>query len=51
MFFVQISDLDSVDSTHCYSKDEIPDVQDVVRVDLVGGFALQKVTDNRSYFR
>ncbi|XP_006339177.1 uncharacterized protein [Solanum tuberosum] len=47
-----ISDLDSVDrSTHCYSKDEIPDVQDVVRVDLVGGFALQKVTDNRSYFR
>ncbi|XP_015089420.1 uncharacterized protein LOC107032341 isoform X2 [Solanum pennellii] len=47
-----ISDLDSVDrSTHCYSKDEIPDVQDVVRVDLAGGFALQKVTDNRSYFR
>ncbi|TMW93753.1 hypothetical protein EJD97_011201 [Solanum chilense] len=47
-----ISDLDSVDgSTHCHSKDEIPDVQDVVRVDLVGGFALQKVTDNRSYFR
>ncbi|KAH0721139.1 hypothetical protein KY290_006057 [Solanum tuberosum] len=47
-----ISDLDSVDrSTHCYSKDEIPNVQDVVRVDLVGGFALQKVTDNRSYFR
>ncbi|KAH0723452.1 hypothetical protein KY285_006004 [Solanum tuberosum] len=47
-----ISDLDSVDrSTHSYSKDEIPNVQDVVRVDLVGGFALQKVTDNRSYFR
>lgn len=47
-----ISDLDSVDrSTHCYSKDEIHNVQDVVRVDLVGGFALQKVTDNRSYFR
>ncbi|KAM3288381.1 putative protein isoform X1 [Capsicum chacoense] len=47
-----ISDVDSVDrSTHGYSKDGIPDAQDVVRVDLVGGFALQKVTDNRSYFR
>ncbi|MCD7455225.1 hypothetical protein HAX54_027437 [Datura stramonium] len=47
-----ISDLDSVDrSTHGYSKDGIPNEQDVVRVDLVGGFALQKVTNNRSYFR
>ncbi|XP_049400570.1 uncharacterized protein LOC125864589 isoform X2 [Solanum stenotomum] len=47
-----ISDLDSVDrSTRSYSKDEIPNVQEVVRVDLVGGFALQKVADNRSYFR
>ncbi|KAM3264195.1 hypothetical protein P3L10_001189 [Capsicum annuum] len=49
---LKISDVDSVDrSTHSYSKDGIPDAQDVVRVDLVGGFALQKVTDNRSYFR
>ncbi|CAN4118719.1 unnamed protein product [Withania somnifera] len=47
-----ISDLDSFDrSTHGYSKDGIPIEQDVVRVDLVGGFALQKVTDSRSYFR
>ncbi|PHT58781.1 hypothetical protein CQW23_01144 [Capsicum baccatum] len=47
----KISDVDCVDrSTHSYSKDGIPDAQDAVRVDLVGGFALQKVTDNRSYF-
>lgn len=46
-----ISDLDTIDSTRCCSKDEILNVQDVVRVDLVGGFALQKVNDNRSYFR
>ncbi|KAJ8570601.1 hypothetical protein K7X08_037573 [Anisodus acutangulus] len=47
-----ISDLDNVDrSTHGYSKDGIPHVQDVLRVDLVGGFAIQKVTNNRSYFR
>ncbi|KAJ8534075.1 hypothetical protein K7X08_007399 [Anisodus acutangulus] len=39
-----ISDSDSVDRS-------IPNVQDVVQVDLVGGFALQKVTDNRNYFR
>ncbi|KAF3663106.1 putative DEAD-box ATP-dependent RNA helicase 37-like isoform 1 [Capsicum annuum] len=47
-----ISDVDSVDrSTHGYSKDGIPLPQDVVRIDVVGGFAIQKVTDNRSYFR
>ncbi|XP_057423136.1 uncharacterized protein LOC130717048 isoform X2 [Lotus japonicus] len=34
------------------SKNEaIPEAKDVVRVDLVGGFALQKVTSERSYFR
>ncbi|XP_009626382.1 uncharacterized protein [Nicotiana tomentosiformis] len=47
-----ISDLDSVDrSTHGFSKDGIPIPLDVVRIDVVGGFAIQKVTDNRSYFR
>ncbi|KAK4736534.1 hypothetical protein R3W88_000231 [Solanum pinnatisectum] len=47
-----ISDVDTVDrSTHGYSKDGIPPLQDVVRIDVVGGFAIQKVTDNRSYFR
>lgn len=47
-----ISDVDTVDrSTHGYSKDGIPLPQDVVRIDVVGGFAIQKVTDNRSYFR
>ncbi|XP_052200588.1 uncharacterized protein LOC127806978 isoform X3 [Diospyros lotus] len=47
-----ISDLESIDrSTHGFSKDGIPDAQDVVRIDVVGGFALQKVTADRSYFR
>ncbi|MCD7451527.1 hypothetical protein HAX54_012513 [Datura stramonium] len=47
-----ISDVDTVDrTTHGYSKDGIPLPQDVVRIDVVGGFAIQKVTDNRSYFR
>ncbi|CAN4113928.1 unnamed protein product [Withania somnifera] len=47
-----ISDVDTVDrSTHGYSKAGIPLPQDVVRIDMVGGFAIQKVTDNRSYFR
>lgn len=50
--YFQISDLDSVDrSTHGFSKDGIPLPLDVVRIDVVGGFAIQKVTDNRSYFR
>lgn len=34
-----------------FNDDAIPEVKDVVRVDLVGGFALQKVTSERSYFR
>ncbi|KAA8516830.1 hypothetical protein F0562_017352 [Nyssa sinensis] len=47
-----ISDLDSIDRrTHGFTKDGIPDAQDVVRIDVVGGFALQKVTSDRSYFR
>lgn len=37
-------------STHGFNRDGLPDTQDV-RVDLVGGFAIQKVTDDRSYFR
>ncbi|XP_038903792.1 uncharacterized protein LOC120090292 [Benincasa hispida] len=47
-----ISDLDSIDvTTHGFTRHAIPDADDVIRIDVVGGFALQKVTDNRSYFR
>ncbi|GLT38518.1 hypothetical protein SLA2020_127620 [Shorea laevis] len=47
-----ISDIRSIDrSTHGFTKDGIPEAKDVVRVDLIGGFALQKVTMERSYFR
>ncbi|KAL2327330.1 hypothetical protein Fmac_020757 [Flemingia macrophylla] len=34
-----------------FNSEAIPEAKDVVRVDLVGGFALQKVTSERSYFR
>ncbi|KAL1196932.1 hypothetical protein V5N11_024732 [Cardamine amara subsp. amara] len=44
-----ISDLDSIGVT---SKDVvIPESLDAVRIDLVGGFVIQKVTPQRSYFR
>ncbi|GFY93470.1 hypothetical protein Acr_08g0018660 [Actinidia rufa] len=47
-----LSDLESIDrSTHGFTKDGIPDAQDMVRIDVVGGFAIQKVNDGRSYFR
>ncbi|KAG8646934.1 uncharacterized protein LOC110622327 isoform X3 [Manihot esculenta] len=47
-----ISDLESVDkTTHGFTRDGIPEVKDVVRIDVVGGFAIQKVTKDRSYFR
>ncbi|GER41822.1 polyketide cyclase/dehydrase and lipid transportsuperfamily protein [Striga asiatica] len=49
---LDISDLESIErSTHGFTRDGIPDAEDVVRIDVVGGFALQKVTEDRSYFR
>jgi len=29
----------------------IPEAKDVVRIDLLGGYAMQKVSSERSYFR
>lgn len=47
-----ISDSETIDRhTHGFTRDGIPDAEDVVRIDVVGGFALQKVTADRSYFR
>ncbi|KAI3447372.1 hypothetical protein Pfo_004037 [Paulownia fortunei] len=47
-----ISDSETIDRrTHGFTRDGIPDADDVVRIDVVGGFALQKVTADRSYFR
>ncbi|CAN0847670.1 hypothetical protein LINGRAHAP2_LOCUS5097 [Linum grandiflorum] len=47
-----IPGLETIDiNTHGFTKDGIPEAEDVVRADLVGGFALQKVSSTRSYFR
>ncbi|KAI3949828.1 hypothetical protein MKW92_019542 [Papaver armeniacum] len=47
-----VTDTESVDrSTHGFTNDGIPEVKDIVRAELVGAFALQKVTSDRSYFR
>ncbi|KAI3934046.1 hypothetical protein MKW92_002721 [Papaver armeniacum] len=47
-----VTDTESVDrSTHGFTNEGIPEVKDIVRAELVGGFALQKVSSNRSYFR
>ncbi|CAK7342107.1 unnamed protein product [Dovyalis caffra] len=47
-----ISDLKGIDRTTLgLSKDGIPEAKDVVRIDVMGGFAIQKVTSERSYFR
>ncbi|CAJ1967306.1 unnamed protein product [Sphenostylis stenocarpa] len=40
-----------METLYGYDKEAIPKANDVVRIDLVGGFALQKVTSKRSYFR
>ncbi|KAK7828532.1 uncharacterized protein LOC111990545 [Quercus suber] len=47
-----ISDSEGIDTaTHGFTNEAIPEVEDVIRIDLVGGYALQKVTPERSYFR
>ncbi|KAJ6300314.1 hypothetical protein OIU76_021174 [Salix suchowensis] len=47
-----ISDVEGIDrTTHGFSKDGIPEAKEVVRIDVMGGFAIQKVTSERSYFR
>ncbi|KAL9150259.1 hypothetical protein ABFS82_12G158000 [Erythranthe guttata] len=47
-----IPDSDMIDrSSHGFTREGIPNAEEVVRIDVVGGFALQKVTANRSYFR
>lgn len=52
MISTQISETEKIDkSTHGYTGDMIPGAKDVIRIGVVGGFALQKVTPERSYFR
>ncbi|CAH9135048.1 unnamed protein product [Cuscuta epithymum] len=47
-----ISDFKNVEySSHGICRDGVTDADDVVRIDVVGGFAMQKVSTNRSYFR
>ena len=41
----------SESKTDNLNKDAIPEAKDVVKIDLVGGYAMQKVTSERSYFR
>ncbi|KAL6512893.1 hypothetical protein OROHE_019683 [Orobanche hederae] len=44
-----ISDLDSINrSTHGFTRDGIPEAEDVVRIDVVGGFAIQKINSERT---
>ncbi|PWA63483.1 hypothetical protein CTI12_AA311740 [Artemisia annua] len=47
-----ISETENIDkSTHGFTRDGIPDVENITRMDVVGGVAMQKVSANRSYFR
>ncbi|KAJ3678219.1 hypothetical protein LUZ60_002022 [Juncus effusus] len=47
-----ISDAESIDiNTHGFTGDGIPKANGTVRIDLIGGFVLQKVNDQKSYFR
>lgn len=52
MNLFQIPDSESINGTlNGFHNEVIPEAHDVVRIDVVGGFALQKVTSERSYFR
>ena len=34
-------------ATHGFTSEAIPEAEDVIRIDVVGGYALQKVTPER----
>lgn len=52
LLFNSISDLESIDrSLDGFSKDAIPDKNDAIRIDVMGGMTMQKVSNTRSYFR
>ncbi|KAJ0089066.1 hypothetical protein Patl1_32762 [Pistacia atlantica] len=52
LLFNTIDDVKSIDkNTHGFTNDGIPEAKDVVRIEVVGGVAIQKVTHERSYFR
>ncbi|XP_058105712.1 COPII coat assembly protein SEC16-like isoform X2 [Magnolia sinica] len=47
-----VSDKEHIDvRTHGFTSDGIPEAKDIVRIDMVGAMALQKVSSNKSYFR
>lgn len=47
-----VSDLQEIDeSIHGFSNEDIPSAEGTVRMDLMGGFALQKVDSTQTYFR
>ncbi|XP_015697948.1 uncharacterized protein LOC102703433 [Oryza brachyantha] len=47
-----ISDADNINiKTHGFGRDGIPEAGDTVRIDVVGGFVLQRITEERSFFR
>ncbi|KAG8090012.1 hypothetical protein GUJ93_ZPchr0011g27136 [Zizania palustris] len=47
-----ISDMDNINiQTHGFSRDGIPEAGDTVRIDVVGGFVLQRITKDISFFR
>ncbi|EAZ18777.1 hypothetical protein OsJ_34304 [Oryza sativa Japonica Group] len=47
-----ISDTDNINiETHGFSRDGIPEAGDTVRIDVVGGFVLQRITKEKSFFR
>ncbi|BFG38431.1 hypothetical protein CerSpe_247050 [Prunus speciosa] len=46
-----VSDSESIDGVRGLTNEETAGAKDLVRIDVVGGFAIQKVTKERSYFR
>jgi hypothetical protein len=48
----QVTESEKINETiDGFSNDVIPEAKGVVRIDLLGGYVIQKVTSERSYFR
>ncbi|MCL7048288.1 hypothetical protein MKW94_024821 [Papaver nudicaule] len=47
-----VSDIDKVtNETHGFSNEGIPEAKDIVRMDLIGGTVMMKLSRNKTYFR
>lgn len=51
-FGIQVPDTDKVtNETHGFTNKGIPEAKDIIRMDIIGGTVMKKLSTNKTYFR